>query len=61
MNIQTIIIKNLVIWNLAKVLVKLNQKTDAIRFYNKTLRLVKITKVDNKTLLEMKSLKNLIV
>ncbi|KKM21667.1 hypothetical protein LCGC14_1633090, partial [marine sediment metagenome] len=35
-------------WNLAKVLVKLNQKTDAIKYYKRTLRLVKITKVDNK-------------
>ena len=46
-------------WNLAKVLVKLNQKTDAIKYYKRTLRLVKITKVDNKNVIRNEIIKEL--
>ena len=46
-------------WNLAKILVKLNQKTDAIRYYKRTLRLVKITKLDNKNVIRNEIIKEL--
>ncbi len=46
-------------WNLAKILVKLNQKTDAIRYYKRTLRLVKITKIDNKNIIRNEIIKEL--
>ncbi|MFX0038029.1 MAG: methyltransferase domain-containing protein [Promethearchaeota archaeon] len=35
-------------WNLAKVLIKLNLKSDALKFYKRTLRLLKISKIKNK-------------
>jgi len=46
-------------WNLAKILVKLNQKTEAIRYYKRTLRLVKITKIDNKNTIRNEIIKEL--
>ena len=46
-------------WNLAKILVKLNQKTDAIRYYKRTLRLVKLTKIDNKKIIRNEIIKEL--
>jgi len=46
-------------WNLAKILVKLNQKTDAIRYYKRTLRLVKITKIENKNIIKNEIIKEL--
>ena len=39
-------------WNLAKIMVKLNQKTHAIRYYKRTLRLVKLTKIENKNTIQ---------
>lgn len=35
-------------WNLAKVLIKLDLKAHALKFYRRTLRLLKISKVENK-------------
>jgi len=35
-------------WNLAKVLITLNLKSDALKFYKRTLRLLKISKIKNK-------------
>lgn len=46
-------------WNLAKILVKLNQKTDAIRYYKRTLRLVKLTKIDKKKVIRNEIIKEL--
>lgn len=51
-------------WNLARVFVNLNLKQKAIRYYKRTLKLLNITKVQNKSQIkndvksELKSLKN---
>ena len=51
-------------WNFAKVLAKLNQKQNALNFYKKSLRLLRITKLENKIKIrndlkqEIKSFKN---
>jgi len=39
-------------WNLAKVLVKLNLKSNALKIYKKTLRLLRISRVKNKKLIK---------
>jgi predicted SAM-dependent methyltransferase len=44
-------------WNLAKILVKLNQETKAIKYYKRTLRLVKITKLNNKNMIRNEIIK----
>ena len=46
-------------WNLSKILIKLNKKTDAIRYYKRTLRLVKITKIENKKIIRKEIIKEL--
>ncbi|MFX0002025.1 MAG: hypothetical protein ACFE9C_01160 [Candidatus Hodarchaeota archaeon] len=38
-------------WNLAKVLVKLNLKANALKIYKRTLRLLKISKIKNKKMI----------
>ncbi|MHA2400507.1 MAG: hypothetical protein ACXADU_16660, partial [Promethearchaeota archaeon] len=44
-------------WNLAKILVKLNQETKAIKYYKRTLRLVKITNLNNKNMIRNEIIK----
>lgn len=46
-------------WNLAKILVILNRKTEAIRYYKKTARLVKLTKIKDKKTIQSEIKKEL--
>lgn len=39
-------------WNLAKVLVKLNLKSNALKIYRRTLRLLRISRVKNKKVIK---------
>ena len=49
----------LIFWNLSKLLVKLNRKNEAIKYYKKTLRLARITKIDKNQIIRKEIKKEL--